>query len=76
MARYLINKNKQDSESGENFEVHNEDICVRLPDLKNRIQLGNFTNCDSAMVVAKKKWPSQKSNIDGCYYCCEDCHEE
>ena len=76
MSRYILNQNKQDSQSGENYEVHNETICTHLPLLKNRISLGNFNNCQDALKKAKDIYPRSKSDIDGCYWCCNACHKE
>lgn len=69
MIRYIINKNPQPT--GEH-EVHREDICGHLPDNENRIYVGDFENCWSAINEAKRLWPN--SIIDGCAYCSEVCH--
>ena len=76
MNGYILNKNKQDSKSGESCEIHNEDTCNHLPLLGNRIFLGFFSNCHGAMKDAKVKYPNMASEIDGCYYCCPECHHE
>lgn len=76
MNRYILNKNRQDSESGENHEVHNEDTCNRLPLHENRIYLGYISNCHGAMRDAKAKYPNIAAEIDGFYYCCPECHHE
>lgn len=76
MSSYILNKNKQDSLSGEDYEVHNEDTCTHLPLQENRISLGNFTNCQDAMKKAKDTYPGSKNFIDGCYWCCNSCHRE
>lgn len=76
MAKYIINKNKQDSESGENHEIHNEDYCKRLPNYENRIDLGYFNNCKDAMDNAIKRFPKSSKEIDGCFWCCNDCHTQ
>lgn len=74
---YIINNNKQDSKSGENFEVHNLNSCEYfLPKEENRIPLGNFNNCQAAMLHAKLTYPGSSNYIDGCYYCCSACHKE
>lgn len=73
---YIINKNKQDSKSGENFEVHNLNSCEHLPKEENRIHLGNFNNCQEAMSHAKLIYPGSRNYIDSCYYCCLACHKE
>lgn len=76
MSRYILNKNKQDSESGKNNEVHNENTCDHLPLLGNRIFLGYFNNCQDALSKAKSDYPGSKNDIDGCYWCCNPCHKE
>jgi len=76
MAKYILNKNKQDSLSGENYEVHDENSCQHLPHYENRIDLGYFNNCKDAMTAAINKFPGSKSEIDGCYWCCNPCHKE
>ena len=76
MSKYILNKNKQDSESGENYEVHNVETCEHLPKIENRILLGDFSNCGDAMKKARSMYPSQSNDIDGCYYCCHSCHRE
>ncbi len=74
MSKYIINKNIQDSDSGNNYEVHNEDTCTHLPLVKNRIDLGYFDFCNQAVTFAKNKYPNNASLIDGCYYCSESCN--
>ena len=66
MAVYYVNKNAQPT--GEH-EVH-KDGCNYMPALENRVYLGYFDNCKDAVKEAKKKY----DDIDGCYYCCRDCH--
>jgi hypothetical protein len=76
MSKYILNDNKQDSRSGINYELHNEENCNRLPLLLNRLDVGYFSNCQDAMRAAKSKYPYRASDIDGCYYCCAACHKE
>ncbi len=66
--KYYVNKNAQ---SNGDHEVHRED-CSYLPDVSNRIDLGDHSSCESA--VRKAKW--YYDDIDGCYYCCKACHKE
>ena len=61
---YYVNKEAQ--LTGEH-EVHTGD-CSYLP--SNRIYLGYFSSCKDAIVEARKHY----SNVDGCYYCCYECH--
>ena len=64
--RYYVNKNAQ---SNGDHEVHTE-TCTWLPDVENRLFLGNFTSCYPAVVEAKKHF--MQSN--GCYFCSNACH--
>lgn len=66
MKKYYVNKNAQ---ANGDHEVHT-DGCDYLPEVYNRIDLGNHTNCVTAVVKAKEHYA--KSN--GCYYCCNACH--
>jgi hypothetical protein len=69
MPQYTINKNAQNDGY---HEIHNVNTCSYLPQLQNRIDLGLFDNCSSAVLSAKLKYPNNK--VDGCYYCCNTCH--
>jgi hypothetical protein len=76
MKKFIINKNKQDSISGENYEVHNIDAkCTRLPKQENQINLGYHHTCRDAIQKAKELWPKSSYDIDGCFYC-TSCHKE
>lgn len=66
MAKYYVNMNAQ---SNGDHEVH-ELTCAWLPDAQNRLYLGDFFYCSSAVDEAKKKYP--KSN--GCAHCSPACH--
>ena len=68
MAQYYLNRIRQ--ETGEN-EVHRLG-CSFMPRLENRIKLGNQYHCQSALAEAIRIRPSW--TIDGCIFCCEDCH--
>lgn len=67
---YYINKNQQ---SNRDYEVH-ESSCLYLPSAENRIYLGSFYSCKEAVDEAKRRFPSQKNDINGCYYCSNTCH--
>ena len=70
MARFIVNKNAQPT--GEH-EVHNPDAypaCNRLPAPENQLFLGNFNSCHQAVTEARKHY----ANVDGCYYCSNECH--
>lgn len=66
MANYYVNRNQQST--GEH-EVHKSG-CEYLPDAQNRVYLGEHSNCQDAVKKAKEYY----SNVDGCKYCCEECH--
>ncbi len=66
MANYYVNDNVQ---SNGDHEVHKEG-CSYMPNVSNRTYLGDFVNCYSAVIAAKKTYP--RSN--GCYYCSNECH--
>lgn len=67
---YYINKHQQ---SNGDYEV-DESSCAYLPLLENRIYLGEFSTCKEAVDETKIKFPSNKNNINGCYYCSKSCH--
>lgn len=70
MPKFIINYEPQPR--GEH-EVHNLDaLCSHLPKMENRIDLGYHYSCREAIAYARKRWPD--SQIDGCYYCCRECH--
>lgn len=68
MAYYYVNKNAQSS--GEH-EVHKSG-CSFMPEEINRKYLGTFDSCSDAVKEAKKSY----NTVDGCYYCCSDCHKK
>lgn len=67
MAYYYVNKNAQ---SNGDHEVHKSG-CTYLPKIENRIFLGDFITCRSAVTKAKDYY----SQVDGCYYCSNSCHK-
>lgn len=68
MASYYVNKNAQDNGD---HEVHKSD-CSYLPDAQNRLYLGDFASCSSAVTEAKKHY----AQVNGCYYCANPCHTQ
>ncbi|WP_127139396.1 hypothetical protein [Flagellimonas oceanensis] len=66
MKRYYVNKRAQ---ANGDHEVHKEG-CTWLPSVENRIYLGSFTNCKDAVKEAKKHY----RQVNGCYYCSNECH--
>lgn len=76
MDKYIINKKKQGSKSGKDYEVHNIDKkCEHLPNPENMIPLGLYKNCVLALNYAKRKWSRNAHEIDGCFYC-TSCHKK
>lgn len=70
MPNYIINKNAQ---SNGDHEVHEQgSTCQHMPNTGNQIDLGWHTSCHGAVAEAKRRWPDHR--INGCYYCCNDCH--
>lgn len=41
-----------------------------MPEEENRIYLGNFTYCSSAVAEANKYY----DQVNGCYFCASACH--
>ncbi len=64
--KYYVNKQRQIT--GEH-EVHTED-CTFLPAEENRIYIGKFSHCRDALKAAREHF----DNVDGCYYCSNECH--
>lgn len=68
MADYIINMNP---DTGGNHEVHKKS-CSHAPDETHQKALGSFEECKPA--VAKAKEITNFTKIDGCFYCCNECH--
>lgn len=66
MSRYYVNKNAQ---GNGDHEVHTTG-CSYMPNEENKVYLGVFSTCRSAVTKAKDTYP--KSN--GCFYCSNACH--
>ena len=64
LYKYYVNDNAQ--VTGER-EVHRED-CSFLPG--DRTYLGEFSNCEEALEKAGEYY----NKVDGCYFCCRECH--
>ena len=65
---FYVNK----SASNDNkHEVHSA-TCVFLPVESNRISLGEFFTCTTAINKAKEHF----DNVNGCYFCARLCHEK
>ena len=65
--RYYLNKISQPNNT---HEIHSA-TCVFLPLKKNRIDLGETSNCLDALENARKYF----EKVNGCIYCAEQCHE-
>ena len=70
MPYYCVNMNAQ-ADSGDH-EVHetSPNSCSHLPDPENRKALGWHSNCHGAVDKARETY----DDVNGCYYCCNDCH--
>ena len=68
MTFYYVNKNAQIDGT---HEVHSQD-CIYLPDVNNRIYLGYFNNGKEAVKEARNYY----YNVDGCYFCCREAHND
>ena len=66
MAAYYVNKNAQ---SNGDHEVHKSG-CSWMPKVENRIYLGDFAGCHSAVQAAR----SHYSQVNGCAHCSPACH--
>lgn len=70
MYQYILNKNPQPMLKGEH-EVHLVG-CSHGPEVQNRINLGYYPSCASAVTAARSAYTSW--HIDGCAYCVPTCH--
>ncbi len=66
MEKYYVNKNAQ---SNGDHEVHTYS-CKRGAKEENRINLGFHKDCYGALKEAGQKY----EQVDGCAYCCDECH--
>lgn len=70
MAKFIVNRNAQ---FNGDHEVHNTTTgCLYMPVAENQVDLGTHLSCHGAVTYAKQQWPNNR--INGCYYCCKDCH--
>lgn len=67
---YYVNKDNTTNPKN-NHEVHTSD-CKYLPSSENRVYLGRFNSCRSAVSEAKQSF----TNVDGCAVCCPNCHKK
>lgn len=66
MDHYYVNDN--DQPSGEH-EVH-KNTCIYFSKIVSKTELGYYTNCREAVLKARTFY----TNVDGCAYCCPECH--
>lgn len=66
MKTYYVHTRK-DAEG--DYEVHAYG-CDKMPESENRVYLGLFSNCENAVVEAKK----YRNPVNGCIHCCTTCH--
>lgn len=70
MPRFIINSNAQ---ANGDHEVHNVTTgCAFMPNVENQVDLGEHYSCGGAVLSAQQRWPNNR--INGCYYCCNECH--
>ena len=70
MARFVVNTVQQ---TNGDHEVHNATTgCKYMPNPSNQVDLGVHDSCRQAVAAAKARWPQNR--INGCYYCCRECH--
>ena len=70
MPTYIVNKNTDDNDKHEVHEIK-PTRCSYLPELKNRVDLGWFSDCHGALTRAEVLGYKP---ADGCGHCSEDCH--
>lgn len=68
MKKYYVNKNAQ---SNGDHEVHHEE-CPYLPQVQNRIYLGDYSNCEPAVTKATTHY----HQVNGCIKCSPNCHTQ
>lgn len=66
LMRFYVNKNAQ---LNGDHEVHRI-TCNWLPDVENRIYLGDFETSQEAVRKAREYY----THVNGCYYCCPESH--
>ena len=67
MERYCVNEN---SDEHGYHEVHKV-TCDHLPEAQKQYDLGYCSSCHAALVKAEQRF----SQVDGCYFCCYECHK-
>jgi hypothetical protein len=67
MKRYYANSNPDPNGY---HKVHPE-TCDRLPTINSRRDLGYCSSCSEAVTKEKQYYIW----VDGCHYCCPECHK-
>ncbi|GMM93646.1 hypothetical protein MTsN3n11_19480 [Qipengyuania sp. MTN3-11] len=68
MPNFIVNTNVQPNGD---HEVHNiTKGCAYMPAASNQKSLGWHSDCNGAVIEAKNTY----SRSNGCYYCCNACH--
>lgn len=65
--RFYLNTKPQ---ANGDHEIH-QATCIFLPKEPNRIDIGEFKNCDLALIEAKKHY----DRANGCFFCSRFCYE-
>ena len=76
MNYYYLNKNKQPSYAGGNYELH-KSTCpyyYNYKDGNSFYYIGCFSNDKYALDASKNQFPLKANAIDGCANCCPDIH--
>lgn len=68
MKRYYVHTEK---DAQGQYEVHTED-CSWLPEPEKREYLGNYSNGNEAVRIAKCRG---YASADGCWHCCREAHK-
>ena len=66
--RYYVNMNSQPNGD---HEIHKSG-CTWMPNISNRIYLGDFDSCYTAVRKSKEHY----NQTNGCYYCANACHTQ
>lgn len=69
MTTYIVNRNAQANGDHEVHDLNTTKGC--LPDAANRVRLGDYTLCHTAVSEAERLGYSP---ANGCYHCANDCH--
>lgn len=68
MSHYYVNQQVQ---ANGDHEVHVPG-CTFFPNPENRIYLGTFLECRSAVAAARRYY----YQVNGCFYCLRACHTQ